>query len=191
LEYFTFNSVISELESKKVEKKVNRIGIISGGSDPKNTLMHIFDMINFDKFRKLDFFFHYGTDYLFKDSLSSVNHKNVYFRLFNHQNIMRSDLLISAFGVTTYEFMTKGVPIISFGHQKSTANAANILAKETQSIISLGLIDNIKTDILNSKLGEVVRNHKLRKNLSVTAQNLIDLEGVNRVSKILEEINEQ
>lgn len=191
LDYFTFNPDILLLEPKKVAKTVDKIGVISGGSDPKNTLIRILNMIDFDIFSKIDFIFYYGENYLFKDKLSSIKHNNVSFQLFDHKEIIKNDLLISSFGVSTYEFMVMGMPIIAYGHQESNANAANILEKKTHSIISIGLIDNLKTDILNNMLIKLVKNYRLRKKLSASAKSLLDLKGVNRVLKILEQVNDE
>jgi len=190
LEYFTFNASISELEEKKIDRHVKNIGIITGGSDPKNTLKSIFYLLDFEKFKEQDFFFYYGKDYMHKNNLPSADRSNIHFQLFDHQKVIKSDILVSAFGVTTCEFLSKGMPIIAFGHQESNAHAATVLAAKTKSLISLGFIDNFKADFLNNKLEELVINYTLRKNLSTTAKAVHDLEGVNRVAEILEGIHE-
>jgi spore coat polysaccharide biosynthesis predicted glycosyltransferase SpsG len=190
LEYFTFNTKISNLPTKQVSLKSNvkEIGIICGGSDPRNAMMRVFELIDFTKWGSLDFNFYYGVNYMHTSSIPKVRPDNVKFIPYNINNINKSDLLIAAFGVSTYEFMVLGMPIISVGHQEANANASKILAKKTKSIYHLGLIDSITEEILNKTIGKLVKGLKINKKLSDKSKKLLDLKGIDRIVKIIENI---
>jgi len=190
LEYFTFNPILSSLEEKEIHSCVKKVGIITGGSDPENTLMNIYNLIDFEEFKKQDFYFYYGEDYMHKNKMTFASRNNIHFQFFDHQKVIKNDLLISAFGVSTYEFMSKGMPIIAFGHQETNAQAASMLAVKTKSLISVGLINMMERDI-NIVLKKVISNYGLRSRLSKSAKEILDLKGVDRVANILEQLNDK
>ncbi|HET8858755.1 hypothetical protein [Marivirga sp.] len=188
LEYFTFHNKVTSLKKKESINEVKNIGIIAGGTDPKNTLKIIQGMLDKKDYKNISFNFFYGNDYKYLIDLKKYNTKytNFLYNEFNHQDILKNDLLISAFGVSTYEFMALGMPILSYGHQKANAEAVQYLAKNTDALISLGLIDDLTETKLNSELNELINNPNKRKKLSKLAKSTLDFKGVDRIVKILE-----
>lgn len=190
LKYFTFNSKVSELKSKQIDDigRLTRIGIICGGSDPKNVMLLIFKMIDYNKWSDLSFYFYYGDNYMHHNTLPEIYPNNVNFSPYNLECINKNDVLIASFGVSTYEFMALGMPIISVGHEKANANASQILKDKTKSIYHLGFIDSLTSKKLNKTIGKFVIDLKIRKKLIKKATKIIDLKGINRVVSIIENI---
>lgn len=190
LEYFTFNSKISKLNIKQISPnhKVKNIGIICGGSDPKNIMLSIFKLIDYEEWNTMSFNFYYGDNYIYQESIPKKYACNVGFSPYNVKTINKNDVLISAFGVSTYEFMALGMPIISVGHQEANANASKILAEKTKSIYHLGLIDFLTKDIINQTIREFESDLTISHKLSEKSKQVLDLKGIDRIVRIIENI---
>ena len=191
LEYFTFNSRISQIEQKKIslDNKVRQIAVMAGGSDPANILLRFYNMVKISRLLEVfSFTFFYGTDYLFKDSIPREPERNVSFCLFDAENILKNDMLVATFGVSAYEFMYLGVPVLGIGHQESNTKALEVLAKKTGGIYNLGLIDNLSSELLNETFDYLIRNPHLLKEQVINAWACLDLMGIERVTTILEDL---
>lgn len=187
LKYFTFSKEIIKLDRKVPTKKLNSVGIIAGGSDPRNALMRLKVLIDqSDILRNLKFTFYYGVNYLYKSEINQYHDENCKWKEFNHELILSEDLLISAFGVSTYEFLALGMPIIAYGHQKQNAFSSNYLAKTTNSLVSLGIIDEISKVDLENSIHLFIDNPKRLEELSLKAVKNVDMKGISRVAKIIE-----
>ena len=145
-------------------------------------------MIDYNKWSDLSFYFYYGDNYMHHNTLPEIYPNNVNFSPYNLECINKNDVLIASFGVSTYEFMALGMPIISVGHEKANANASQILKDKTKSIYHLGFIDSLTSKKLNKTIGKFVIDLKIRKKLIKKATKIIDLKGINRVVSIIENI---
>ena len=190
LEYFTFSETIEKFEKKPKPDIVSCISIMAGGSDPNDTLRVVYDLINFDAFDTIRFNFHYGKEYLFLDQVPKETPKRVTWLPFNLEEIYHSDMIISAFGVSTYEFLALSMPIISYGHQESNAKASNYLAKNTGALSSIGLFNEIDYNLINFRLEMLIKNKAEREKMIENAAKIIDLHGIERVMYLLENIEE-
>lgn len=186
LQYFTFNSIVTTLPRKSPPLTIKNIAITSGGSDPANTLLQLFEMIHFKTFDEKTFIFYWGSDYQHIHKLPKKLPFNVRFEPFKHSQVLKNDLLIGAFGVSIYEFLTLGMPVFAFGHQESTARAADILAAKTGALVSLGEIAHLKECSFNQELEKLWKNKLLIKTLCESARKILDLNGVERVAEIIE-----
>lgn len=185
LKYFTFNSTIRQLKRKTDSKKsIENIALLAGASDPSNTLNKMLSWIDFKKFGNISFTFFYGRNYM--NEIPNSLPSNVVFEQFAHERILENDFLISAFGVSTYEFMYLGMPVLAYGHTNSTALAANYLQNKTNSIVSLGLVDVLIESLVNMRIMEMINNLEKRNSLIVKSHCLLDLDGIDRVVEILE-----
>ena len=187
LEYFTFNPIISTIPQKAPPVWVRNIAITSGGSDPANTLLRLLDMIDFRMFYSQKFTFYPGSDYQHADKIPGQLPYNVSFETFDHRKILENDLLIGAFGVSIYEFLALNMPVLAFGHQQSTAWAADVLEVKTGALISLGDIDHLDAYDLNDQLRQFVKKKERIVQLYERTTKVLDLKGVERVAEILEE----
>jgi spore coat polysaccharide biosynthesis predicted glycosyltransferase SpsG len=152
-------------------------------------------LIDYIKFKNLTFTFYYGIDNV--DKLESIQncintkkieYSNVRIELFNHSNIIKNSLLISAFGVSTLEFLALGMPILSFAHSIKNLQTLHILQKKTNSLINLGFIEDLNSNYLNNTINKIISDKEELMNYSSIAKSTISLNGLEIVSKIL--INE-
>ncbi|WP_057935974.1 hypothetical protein [Algoriphagus resistens] len=188
LRYFTFNQDISSLSTKPFEslEDVKNVGIITGGSDPENVLLRVYNMIDFKEFEGIIFSFFFGENFLHLNTIPLKVPKNVVFSPFDFDQIVQTELLVSTFGVSTYEFMCLGMPILSLGHQKSNAYASKVLAQRTNAIFHLGDINELNSKDLIRSLKRFINDKSSREFLVINSKKTIDLKGVDRVVNILE-----
>jgi spore coat polysaccharide biosynthesis predicted glycosyltransferase SpsG len=167
---------------------LSQIGSICGGSDPRNVTRKLYDLIDFPKWNTITFNFYLGENYMHSHSLPQPSYMNVNFLPYDMNEIYKSDLLIAAFGVSTYEFMALGMPIISIGHQESNAHASKVLNEKTKAICHLGLIDLLESVTLNETIGEFANDSTIRKLLSEKSKATLDFKGIDRIVEIIERI---
>ena len=185
LKYFTFNEVLKTKQSVQISKTVKKIGVSSGGSDPKNVLLSIYDLISSTWYsQEIYFVFFYGKNFMHKAALPETNTK-FQIKEFDLDEMVKCDIVISAFGVTTYELLYLGVPIIAVGHQKSTSSAANFLAEFSKAFISLGNIESVDAEDFRVSIERILK-YEDRISLSNKAKALLDLNGLNRIADIIE-----
>lgn len=185
LEYFTFHPQIADIKRKStINRNLNSIAFAAGGSDPKDTLRKIFSLLDISP--DINYFFYFGSSYLFRNSWDRNLASNIHFRQFSHRLILEHDILVNAFGVSTYEFLYLGMPILSYGHQKSTAIASQILAQKSHAFMHIGEINEIDKAKMVQSI-RIMEDKIVRKIYSDIALDLLDLKGVNRIIEILEE----
>jgi spore coat polysaccharide biosynthesis predicted glycosyltransferase SpsG len=187
LDYFTFHRNLYKLDRiPSCSGRVKSVAVFAGGSDPNDALRKIYDLVDFKGFTEIEFLFFYGTNYTYLEKIDKSLIFNNIFRIFDHESILKCDLLISAFGVSTYEFLYLGMPIISFGHQRRNALASDTFAEMTKSIISLGEIGTVKREVLNDTIRSLAENVIKRQGLVDKSKGTLDLKGPDRVVEILE-----
>lgn len=191
LEYVVFNELVYNLPKlDNVKEKVKNVGLISGGSDPKNVLLQLYSLINHQEFKDVQFTYFYGEDFMHEDKIPASPEVNTTFASYDLEQICRMDIVIGTFGVSTYELMYLGMPIISVGHQASNAEASDRTAKGTRAIIDLGIIDSISPEQLNISLQELIHSSQTRELLRQNATHAIDALGVERVADVIVSLNE-
>lgn len=145
LKYVIFHPDIFLMTRKEwFSGRLRNIAVSAGGSDPLNTLYHIYKIVKNKNFQAYQFTFFYGNDYIFKSNIPKNLPSNIKFQEFNHQEILLSNVLLTTFGVSTYEFLYLKMPVIAYGHQIDNAIASNELAMNTGALISLGEIEAVK-----------------------------------------------
>lgn len=185
LSYFTFNESLCSIKPISIKPQIQKIGVIAGGSDPKNILLTISQLIEEStEFGDIIFHFYFGESYLFKEKIPKNTSKS-HFVSFDYDAILTCDLVICAFGVTTYELLALGIPTISLGHQESTSIAGKYLSENTQALLHLGLIDDLEGSSLCLAIHKM-KSREVRKRYSEKAKSIVDLQGVNRVVELIE-----
>ncbi|MDD4672224.1 MAG: hypothetical protein PHI03_04760 [Bacteroidales bacterium] len=186
LEFFTFHPFILNLKPKvNINPTLSSIAVSAGGSDPNRTLLAIYSLVSKEISKSIKFVFYYGKDFLHKESIPSKPPANIQFLPFNHADILKNDILITSFGVSTYEFLYLGIPIMSYGHQISNARASDFLESQTNSLISLGEINKITSKKFKSAFVNIEKQ-SVRKELSNKAKRMLDLKGTKRIVEIIE-----
>lgn len=186
LEYVFFHPDIALIPRKvMLADEVRTVAVSAGGSDPLDTLRRIYGVIKDGGFESYRFSFFYGRDYAYLNDIPQDCLGNVEFRAFDHREILQADVLLTAFGVSTYEFLCLGMPVIAYGHQDSNAVAADELADRTGAVISLGEIGAVDRSSIKTALARISRP-EVRDEMLRRAMSSIDMNGVARVAAILE-----
>ncbi|OJV37850.1 MAG: hypothetical protein BGO33_07880 [Bacteroidia bacterium 43-41] len=190
LQYFTFNREIEKYTPKNFTLRSNleKIAVIAGGSDPGNVLLTLYEMLDEELLQKASFTFFYGNDYLHEEKIPVRLKKNTSFQQYKIRKILSHDVLIAAFGVSAYEFMYLGMPVIGLGHQEANADALKVVARKTGAIYDLGAIDHIQKETFNKTISSLLQDKDKLEDISQKAKQLLDIRGVYRVADILENL---
>lgn len=189
LQYAIFNDVIYALEPKsEPEGDLYNIGVIAGGSDPNNVLLKVYELLPDNLLDKYCFTFYYGQNYMHIKSIPTKDmRKGCCFEPYSITDILKNNLLVSAFGVSSYEFMSLGVPIIGIGHQASNAHALKIISEKLNVIYDLGNLNDLTSSKLQESIGYFANNPLELQNQADRAKACIDLEGYIRVANIIQQ----
>jgi spore coat polysaccharide biosynthesis predicted glycosyltransferase SpsG len=185
LKYLIIQPSIEKVQAKEIKPGFNSIAVSAGGSDPSNTLLRLYEIFKDPIFSSFRITFYLGIDFLHKDKIPTHYAKNIFFQPFNHNEIIEQDVLVSAFGVSIYEFLYLGMPIISFGHKPRNAYVSDSLANDTAAILSLGESCTITLERLYSAV-QLLSDYSTRKHFNSKGRNLLDLKGASRVVEIVE-----
>lgn len=191
LEYFTFNKEIEQYSPITFQNTtpVKSVAVIAGGSDPRNVLLTLYEMLDEQRLLKdVEFVFFYGNDYLYKNKIPIELKNNVSFLPYNTSLIMSHDVIIAAFGVSAYEFMCLGKPVIGVGHQKTNADALKVVAEKTNAIFDMGVIDDLDIETFNNTISSLLQDKSKLMTMSYRAKEILDTKGINRVVNILENL---
>tara|TARA_B100000963_G_scaffold224464_2_gene195674 strand:- start:366 stop:1352 length:987 start_codon:yes stop_codon:yes gene_type:complete len=125
-------------QAKKIKKK--QISILTGGFDPYNYENKIRKILLKNKINlKYKLIFLRGS----KSISSNLNSKpNIYYKKFNFNDLHQSKLIISTFGVTTYEMLYLKKNIINICYNTKSKKRAKILDKNFKNIKSFTIKDN-------------------------------------------------
>ena len=129
-----------------------------------------------------------GSSFIKKDELESLKpvlHKNIQIKPFNYGDLLDSKIVISTFGVTTYELIYSGIPVISIAHADPNARGSQILSNKFPVIQNLGHVDNLTYDHFTSVILNSVENKDLFTSFRKICSNLIDGKGSIRIKNII------
>lgn len=165
------------------------IGITTGGSDPEKVLIKLIKMLmsgNILDLFKVNAF--YGENFQWKEELNELQGvHNLNILPYDLKNLAKSEIVISTFGVSTYELLYLGKAVISVAHADINASGSSILEQRFNCLLDLGHIENLSSKELNNCIIELSRDFKKRKELEDLGPKLIDGNGVKRITeKIIE-----
>lgn len=184
--YVPLRTEFKNLPKKDIIKEASNILIMSGGSDPYNSIWRILDEINVDEFKTVDVIcgrFYHGMDKL-KNKYRGHNNIQIHSNVSNLIDYMKkADLAISAGGTTLYELCAVGTPTISFSYVDNQLENVDQFKKDK-------LIDYIG-DFRNcegGKIKDIINKYKCedyRRQKSLLMQELVDGNGADRILGLL------
>ena len=187
LDYTMFHPELAQVRPKSRQRiKWQSLALSAGGSDPANTLLRLYGMLKTLDALPARLLFFYGKDYMHHKEIPADIPAGWEFRPFSHQEILQQDALLTAFGVSAYEFLYLGMPLLAYGHQESTAHASGFLAGQSQAFVNLGNIEELEPARLQEAIDRLGQ-YAFRRELSQKARALMDLRGPERVAGLLEE----
>ncbi len=166
-----------------------QVVITTGGSDPKQVLLKILRILKDYSWKNVRFKVLYGLSIAFVEELEKL--KKVlpaYFSIlpYHEKELIGADLAICTFGITTYELLYLGIPVISVSHAESNALGSKTLAQKHHAIIAdLGLADNLASDALITCIESLIQDTDKRTYMAESGKLLVDGRGVSRVAEII------
>lgn len=179
--------------TRKINDRVSKILITSGGTDKYNVVGHILDMLEKQKwFSEMEYYVILGRFNRNKNHLEAQCEIYENIHLLSNVNNMADymklcDIAITAGGTTTYELFATGIPSIMYTLADNQLQIASTVS-DKGFISWIGDIrDDVDTCMVNmiSCLDELRGNSVKRTILSEKMQQIIDGNGCERLAKIL------
>ena len=194
-EYILLNERLKLIKPRrKKTRETPVVSITTGGSDPRGILLKVLEWINYPEFENISFKAMPGEAFIKRKELEVLTSnlgENITIEKFNYETLAESDLVISTFGVTSYELIYLGVPVISISHAEMNANGSKILTEKISGFIDLGLIDHLTETRFRESLNQVLSNKKLSEEFRNITAGLIDGKGTSRIINIISGIIEK
>ncbi len=190
--YIPINQEVIGITKHRKANKSNSnkqiVGITTGGSDPKGVMIHILTWLNDNSFQNVEFYALIGKSFMHHKKLNELKSQlpnNICIKPYNYQELIKCNIVISTFGVTTYELMFMGIPVISIGHALNNAKGSEIIEKKYGALIDLGLIDEITNELFINKCEALINSKILQQDLISKSSLLVDDKGIERIYDII------
>lgn len=188
-EYIPVNEAVQLLkQSVRSSGKIEKIAITSGGSDPKGVMISVLTWLMDNPYPEIRFTALPGTSFVLKKELEGLLPllpSNIHVSPFDYHQLANADLVISTFGVTSYELLYLGIPFISISHAKTNAEGSRNLQKRIPLIKDLGLIDRINKEEFIASVDEVLKDPYIRYEFKKISSELMDGQGISRIIDII------
>ncbi|ANQ50235.1 hypothetical protein MY04_2867 [Flammeovirga sp. MY04] len=159
--YVIFNDSLEKYRSNNLiqKEKIKKIIVTTGGSDPEGVMLKLLSFLNGSEY---EIFALIGVNFIKKDELEILKRElssNIHLVDFDYSYFEDCDLVISTFGVTTYELVYLGIPILSVGHAIPNARGSAVMASKISSMIDLGLSKELNIEHFQSSLSKIKKDY--------------------------------
>jgi len=187
MQYCLLNDEVLSLEPNKTFPfPPTIISIIAGGSDPSNTLDLIYQWLLNANLKEYQFRILFGKASVFASKNISILAKNqIQFLPFSMEEIQKSDVVISAFGVTIYELVYLRKPVISYGHTVQHAEASERFSARHRCTKNIGNIFELNQEDFIQQIDSLLKSREQLSDLFQNTMGLVDSYGTDRVSKTI------
>lgn len=195
LDYVLINSKILNLNIVNKEIIKNQIGITTGGSDPENVMLKLLHVLKSNKLKDKRIVAFYGENYMYKkellDFIKHTNNKNIFALPYNIKKLFSSTLIISTFGVSSYELLYKSKPVINVGHSLFNTQCASILHQKYNCFVDdWGYVKNLDPQKCLNSIIDFFESEYKKQDYAIGEKGLVDGKGVERITDILIKIIE-
>ena len=179
-------------DPKEVEKKVKKILILFGGTDPNNLTLRSLKAVEKLDLKNISVLIILGLGYGFKKKLDAyINRlKNKGFRIETKENVKtmakllsEADIVITSNGRTIYEVAAMGVPCISISQNEREVR--HLFSHTCKGIMDLGIESNVSEEDIASALRRVLDDYLLRQKMSNSLKSFDLKKGTNRVLRLI------
>lgn len=182
-DYTPLRRVFKDVPDKKIRKNIERVLILSGGSDPYDTIKQCINVLIENNIREIYAIYGRYSDRVdtIKNTYKNEQRVHVYESVDNIEKYMQeADLCISASGTTLYELCACGTPTLSYILADNQID--NALGFDKKGIIPC-LGDVRKENIANriSEELEKMKSEVNRKDLSEKMKSVVDGQGCRRI----------
>lgn len=186
-DYVIINDKLTDLLDSSKKSAQHYMSITTGASDPHGILIRLLEWLNKSdidiRIRAL-----IGFDFCQKDSLECLMpflKSTIEVKEFSYVDLLGSYLAVCSFGVTTYELIFAGVPIITIGHAKKNSDGSYRLEKRYGCNYHLGLFQDLTKDQFLYTIQFLWDSEKALRKIKEKQRNLIDGKGINRVGSVI------
>lgn len=179
--------VVDFSEHYKTAVSMPYIAITTGVSDPEGILIQTLEWFNESEITA-NIKALYGFDFYHKGKLEEMLpylKPTIEVKGFSYSDLFSSRLAISAFGVTSYELIYANIPVITLGHIQKNAMGGEILQRRYACNYHLGLFKEITRDQFISAIQLLWNCEEALRAIKKNQKNLIDGNGLKRLSKII------
>ena len=183
--------------SSSTNQKVNKILITMGGSDPSNHTQKLINLVKDIKPNEIEVCIVAGVSNPNINSLkNTIYEAGPAFQLIHNPENMAdiiagADIAVSASGSTCWELAFMGIPLLAVTTADNQEGIATFLEKKGVAI-NLGWSDSLSSKNFSNAFKKLVFDYKIRKEMSVCGQRLIDGFGADRIVRaMLEKSNEK
>lgn len=187
-DFIIINQEIQKVKIKRKKKKVEhnllKIVVTTGGSDPEAVLLKILNWLSDNTFSNIDICVLKGQAFMHSPNLELLIPKlasNIRVVNYNSNELIDADIAVSTFGVSTYELMYLGIPVLSIGHAEPNARGSYLIESRYKALIDLGIIDKLSKDSFVESLQSVINSSELRNDLVKRGNKIVDGKGLDRV----------
>lgn len=180
-------SVVDSLSQRGDAAPRAHVAIATGASDPEGILTQALKWMNENDLgvpvKAL-----YGFDFCHRAELESMLPElgpDIEAKAFNYDDLFSSRLVLSAFGITTYELIYANVPTITVGHIRATDQGGRTLQRRYGCNHHLGLFQDIDGKRLVSCIRDLWAGEEELAAMRRKQADLIDGRGLERVGRIV------
>ena len=190
-EFIVLNEEIINLQNvDKTSAEVETIVVTTGGSDPNGVMLKILNWINKIELSEINIYALIGEFFIHKKPLELLKRElksNIEIVSYNPRYFINADIAIATFGVSTYELIYLGLPVLSIGHCEVNAKGSHILSKKCQQLIDVGNIDDLTKEKFEQALFRTMDSVKKE----TVRGCLIDGKCVSRVAEIIYKVGKE
>ncbi len=178
--------------SKKIKERINKILITFGGTDPNNLTLRTIKAMEMINLKSVDVEIILGLGYREKGKLYKYVRELIHkgFKIGIKENIKMmakemfdADIVITSNGRTIYEVASIGTPCISIAQNEREAR--HLFVHNSKCIKYLGMAYVVSEDDIASAIEELMKNYKLRKEMSKRCLEFDIKKGINRVLRLI------
>jgi spore coat polysaccharide biosynthesis predicted glycosyltransferase SpsG len=174
------------IEQKRIGKTIRSIFINLGGGNSQRFFSIIMEGLRLCE-REFDVTGVRGFSSWGQESFGKRDWSPLHFRWESRapeSALFTADLAITAGGLSAYEALCTGTPLLALSYDRWQQMTVTALAREG-ACIDLGLGDNVVPDQLPAQIAFVGRNEDLRRRLSHRGKEIVDGRGAERVAQII------
>ncbi|MEA4968195.1 MAG: hypothetical protein VB048_08795 [Bacteroidaceae bacterium] len=172
--------------SKHVRKNGQKVLLTMGGADPKNLTLKVLNSISDFSNKTIIVLLNQSADcYEAVSQLCQDNDLILKNRVDNiAQLILDADIVVLNGGSTRYEACLCHTPFIAISIHKIQFKLTEKVTDITDAI-NLGIYDELDASQIDNSIENLLRDYKSRKTISNKMKNLLDTNGVERISNII------
>lgn len=181
------DAVVGRLGARDDSTTAGHMAITTGASDPEGMLLRFIEWLD-DADLDIPIKALVGFDFVHRAQLEKMRLRNadkISVVPFNHDDLVTARLVVAAFGVTAYEVMYAGIPLITVGHAERNAVASSRIRERYGCTVDLGLFADLKKQKFLEEVTSLWESEERRCAMRERQLRLLDGKGLLRLGEIV------